>query len=80
VSTKQWRGPLALAAGIVCVLVLTGWTALRPNEPLSFNSDHLLTLGNARSYMDGHVFRWNDRLGFPAQRDQMYHATFYLPQ
>jgi hypothetical protein len=80
VSTKQWRGPLALAAGIVCVLVLTGWTALQPNEPLSFNSDHLLTLGNARSYMDGHGFRWNDRLGFPAQRDQMYHATFYLAQ
>ena len=79
-SSMAWRGPLTVVTGIVLALLLTGWTALDPREPLSFHGDHLLTLGNARSYLDGNGFRWNDRLGFPDQRDAMYHATFYFAQ
>jgi len=80
VSATRWRGPLTVASGVVLALILAGWTALDRDEPLSFHGDHLLTLGNARSYLDGSGFRWNDRLGFPAQRDAMYHATFYFAQ
>ena len=79
-SSTWWRGSLTVLTGVVLALVLTGWTALDPREPLSFHGDHLLTLGNARSYLDGNGFRWNDRLGFPGQRDAMYHATFYFAQ
>ncbi len=78
--TPRLTRAAVVAAGAVLSLALTGWFGLIPTEPLSFHGDHLLTLGNARSYIDGNGFRWNDRLGFPGTRDAMYHATFYFAQ
>jgi hypothetical protein len=69
-----------VAAGGLLTLALTGWFSLVPDVPLTFTGDHLLTLGNARSYIDGHGLRFNDRLGYPGVRDGMFHATFYFAQ
>lgn len=71
---------LALVIGAGLALVLTGWSGLNLRDPISFHGDHLLTLGYARSYVDGHGFRLNDRLGYPGIRDAMYHPTFYFAQ
>jgi phosphoglycerol transferase len=70
----------ALVIGALLCLVLTGWAALDFREPISFHGDHLLTLGNARSYVDGNGFRSNDHLGFPGRRDYLFHAGFYFSQ
>ncbi len=80
-TTGRRRAPvLALVIGGGLALVLTGWIGLDLREPISFHGDHLLTLGYARSYVDGHGFRLNDRLGYPGVRDAMYHPTFYFAQ
>lgn len=73
--------PAAIVSiGALVCLWLTGWFGLNLRDPLSFNGDHMLWLGYARSFIEGHGFRWSDSLGFPGMRDHMYHPTFYLSQ
>lgn len=69
-----------VGTGALVCLALTGWLGLDLHQPISFNGDHLLTLGNARSFVDGNGFRWNDSMGFPGERDSLMHPTFYLSQ
>lgn len=77
-TTTTRRG--AVAAGAILCLLLTGWFGVDMEQPLSFTGDHLLTLGNARTYIDGNGFRWNPAMGFPGQRDSLLHPTFYFSQ
>lgn len=78
--TPRAAGGAAVLAGSLFSLWLTGWFGLDRHEPLSFNGDHMLWLGYARAFVEGHGFRWSDSLGFPGMRDHMYHPTFYFSQ
>ena len=71
---------VAVAVGIVVCLLLSGWFHLDRSQPLTFVGDHLVTLGRAKAYVDGHGSRWNDHLGYPGVRDALYHPTFYFAQ
>ena len=77
----DWRTDgVPVATGIVLCLLLSGWFHLDRSEPLTFAGDHLVTLGRAKSYVDGHGFRWNDHLGLPGVRDALQHPTFFFAQ
>lgn len=78
-SPRVARAAVVSSGALLC-LWLTGWFGLNLRDPLSFSGDHMLWLGYARSFIEGHGFRWSDSLGFPGMRDHMYHPTFYLSQ
>lgn len=77
---RGWRGGAVVAAGVALCLLLSGWFQVDRSQPLVFAGDHLLTLGTAKSFVDGHGFRWNEHLGLPGVRDGLQHPTFYFVQ
>lgn len=79
-TPSRLAAPAIVAFGAVVCLWLTGWFGLNLRDPLSFYGDHMLWLGYARSFIEGHGFRFSDSLGFPGVRDHMYNPTFYLSQ
>jgi phosphoglycerol transferase len=69
---------VALALGGLACLALTGYLTIDTALPANFRGDHLFYLVEAKSYIDGHGFRFNPQLGFPASQDTLYFPNFDL--
>ena len=66
------------AVGAVICLGLTGYFQMQTGLPASLDGDHLFLLTTAKSYINGHGFRFDSHLGFPDERDYLYFPSFDL--
>jgi hypothetical protein len=63
---------LAACIGAVICTGLAGYFWIDTSAPASLRGDHLFMVAAAKSYINGHGFRFDAQLGFPGARDGLY--------
>lgn len=67
-----------LIGGALVCLTLAGYFLVNTNLPANLYGDHLVTVTTAKSYINGHGFRYDSQLGYPDVRDSLYFPSFDL--
>ncbi len=62
--------------GLLFCLAFAGFFQIRYQQPLTLAGDNLITIDDAKSFIDGHGFRFNSNVGFPGIRDSVYFPSF----
>ena len=65
--------------GVICA-GLAGYFWIDTTAPAGLGGDHTVILTMAKSYINGHGFRFDSQLGFPGARDWLYFPSFELSQ
>lgn len=72
-------GNLAIMAITALLLLVTvGYFRMDLSAPANITGDHLFFLTLAKSYINGHGFRFDSQLGYPGARDWLYFPSFDL--
>ena len=67
-----------LALTAVLLLGIVGYFQMDLTAPTNITGDHLFFLTMAKSYINGHGFRFDSQLGYPGVRDSLYFPSFDL--
>lgn len=65
-----------LALGGLATLFLSGYGRIDLHRPARIAGDHLFVVTYAKSYIEGHGFRFNAQLGFPDVQDSLRFPSF----
>lgn len=68
---------ILIVGSLVC-LGLAGYFQIDTAKPARLDADHLFLLTMAKSYINGHGFRFDAQLGYPDVRDSLYFPSFEL--
>jgi phosphoglycerol transferase len=71
---------LAACVGAVLCVGLAGYFWIDTSAPANLGGDHTVVLTMAKSYINGHGFRFDSQMGFPGVRDWLYFPSFELIQ
>ena len=62
--------------GLIVCLALNGFSPFKPASFPAMGGDNLFALNYAKNYINGHGFRYNPSLGFPAIQDNLSFPSF----